>query len=141
LPSYEGRCHCGALAFSYATRLPSAAWSVRACQCSFCRSHGARCTSDPEGSTRFGAAEADALVRYRFGLRTADFLLCRRCGVYLAAVLSGGRGTFATVNLNALQDLPPDLPAAEPVTYDAETREQRVLRRERSWTPVSGAIS
>lgn len=84
----------------------------------------------------FRIASSGALVRYAFALRTAEFLLCRHCGVYLAAVLSSARGRFATINLNALARTPPDLPPGEPVSYDAETREERIARRERRWTPV-----
>jgi hypothetical protein len=113
---------------------------VRACQCSFCRAHAARCTSDPDGCVDFHVAKPDALVRYSFGLRTAEFLLCGSCGVYLAAVLSSERGTFATVNVNTFTSTIPDLPAAEPVSYEAESREQRVARRERGWTPVVGGV-
>jgi hypothetical protein len=113
---------------------------VRACQCSFCRAHAARCTSDPNGSVRFHLAKPEALVRYRFALRTAEFLVCGICGVYLAAVLRSERGTFATVNLNALTRTVPDLPPAEPVSYESEAGEQRVARRESRWTPVSGAV-
>lgn len=137
--SYEGRCHCGALGFSYATNVPANRWSVRACQCSFCRAHAARCTSDSKGSVRFRIAKPEALVRYRFALRTAEFLVCGICGVYLGAVLSSERGTFATVNLNALTRTVPDLPSAKPVSYESESRAKRVARRESRWTPVSGA--
>jgi hypothetical protein len=137
--SYEGRCHCGALAFSYSTDVPAHAWSVRACQCSFCRAHAARYTSDPNGSVRFHIAKADALVRYTFSLRTAEFLLCGACGVFLAAVLSGERGSYAAINLNALTQPLPTLPSAESVSYDAESFEERAKRRERRWAPVLGA--
>lgn len=137
--SYEGQCHCGAIGFEYATGLPPERWSVRACQCSFCRAHGARCTSDPRGSVRFTLSKPETLVRYRFALRTADFLLCRRCGVYLGAVLSSPRGSFATLNLNAL--LAPRLePSCKSVSYDSESPQERVARREARWTPVVGAV-
>jgi hypothetical protein len=138
--SYEGQCHCEAIGFSYVTDLPAATWSVRACQCSFCRGHGARCTSDPRGSVRFRISTPKALVRYSFALRTANFLLCRRCGVYIAALLSTERGRFATINVSSIAPAPPDLPSAEPVSYDSESREQRVARREARWTPVLGAV-
>ncbi len=138
--TYEGRCHCGAIGFSYETELAPGSWSVRACQCSFRRAHGARCTSDPRGSVRFRISKPDALVRYSFALRTADFLICRQCGVYIAAILSSARGRFATINLDSLASTPPELPSAEPVSYDSESREERAARRESRWTPVAGAV-
>jgi hypothetical protein len=82
----------------------------------------------------------DALVHYSFALRTADFLLCGHCGVYIAAVLSTGPHRFATVNVNAFASPPLELPSAERISYDSESREQRVARRESRWTPVLGAV-
>src|SRR4029077_2060580 len=81
---------------------PPAVWQIRACQCRFCRRHAARTTSDPAGRVSFRIREEAALARYRFGLRTADFLVCRNCGVYVGAVLTSSRGQFATLNINAL---------------------------------------
>ncbi len=93
---------------------------MRACQCSFCLAHGARTTSDPNGSVTFKIADSSKLNRYRFGTQTTDFLICNGCGVYLAAVLTSARGQFATLNVNAMQPLP-DLPEATPVSYDGES--------------------
>jgi hypothetical protein len=83
----------------------------------------------------FRFAKPDALKRYQFGLRTADFLICRSCGVYIGAVMSTDRGSFAALNLTALVT-PIQMPALESVSYDAETRDARVARRETQWTPV-----
>ena len=138
--TYEGRCPCGALGFFYTPARVPEAWSIRACQCSFCRAHGARCTSDPGGSVRFRVADAYAAGRYRFGLGTADFLFCRTCGVYVGALLATEHGDYATVNVNTLVRVVPGLPAAAPVSYEAESRKQRIARRQSRWTPVSGAV-
>jgi hypothetical protein len=137
--SYEGRCHCGSIGFTFRTSRPPEQWLVRSCQCSFCRSHGARTTSDPEGSVLFEIAEASKLQRYRFGTRSTDFLICRVCGVYLGALLSSNQGQFATLNVNTIQAALP-VPAPVPVSYDAESLEQRQSRREARWTPVTGAL-
>ena len=134
--SYEGRCHCGAVRFTYTTAKSPAAWPVRACQCSFCRAHGARTTADPQGSVSFSVADPAKLRRYRFGTAQADFFVCAECGVYMAAVLTTPRGRFATLNVNTIGGVS-DVPPAEPVTYDAESSEQRIARREQRWTPVA----
>jgi hypothetical protein len=133
---YIGSCSCGAVGYRYFTALLPGEWSVRACQCSFCRRHGAVCASDPNGSVEIVADEPAALERYRSGFETADFLLCRRCGDYLAAVITTEHGERATVNLERLVEPPPELPAPRPVSYAAETREDRIRRREALWTPV-----
>ena len=135
----EGRCHCGAVRYTFHASQPPAQWTVRACQCSFCRAHGARTTSDPNGSVKFEIADASKLERYRFGTKTTDFLICNGCGVYLAAVLTSARGQFATLNVNAMQSLP-DLAEAAPVSYDGESSEHRMARREQRSTPVTDAV-
>ena len=133
---FEGRCHCAAIRFELRTSRPPGQWAVRACQCSFCRSHGARTTSDPEGSVRFIIADNAKLNHYRFGTRSADFYVCRDCGVYVAAVLTSARGQFATLNVNVLTP-PVDVPVATAISYEGESPEQKLARREQKWTPVS----
>lgn len=138
--TYEGSCHCGAIAFAYSSELPPERWSVRSCQCSFCRAHGARCTSDPDGRVRFRISKPDELIRYRFALRTADFLICRSCGVYVGAVLESEGEAFAIVNLNALDAPATTLPEPRETSYDAESTSDRVRRRSHGWTPVEGDV-
>jgi len=140
LRSFAGDCHCGALGFSFATALPVSAWRVRACQCGFCRAHAARTTSDPSGRLVFQVNHGEALQRYRFGLRTADFLLCRRCGVYLGAQLATARGAFAIINTRALRPLPAGLPGATAADYGAESAGDRIARREQRWTPLATLV-
>jgi hypothetical protein len=140
MPTYEGHCHCGALGFRYRTELPVERWQVRACQCSFCRRHAVLSTSDPAGRLEFRIAEADAVHRYRFALRTADFLVCRRCGVYIGAQIDTGRGSFGIINTRALAALAAPLPAASPVSYGAEDEAARMSRRAQRWTPLAAPV-
>ena len=132
---FRGRCHSGALGFTYSTSLEPAQWAVRACQCSFCRAHGARTTADPGGTVRFQIADASKLRRYRFGTRSSDFLVCGDCGTYVAALLTSSRGQFATLNINTIPG-PLNAPEAQPVSYDGESVEEKRSRREQRWTPV-----
>jgi hypothetical protein len=140
LREFQGSCHCGALAFSFETALPVARWSVRACQCGFCRAHGALTTSDPAGRLAFHIERGETLLRYRFGLKTADFLVCRRCGVYLGAQIETPGGAFGIVNVRAVSPFPPELPGATPADYDTESRSARVDRREKRWTPLEKLV-
>ena len=135
--AYEGSCHCGAIGWTYRTATAPPQWPVRSCQCSFCRRHSTRCTSDPAGSVEFSIADRDALHRYGFGLRTADFLVCRRCGVYIGAYADGPGGRFATLNLNTLKTPVEGVPDTTPTFYDSEDRSNRIGRREQRWTPVA----
>ena len=136
MTEYSGHCHCGAIGFVYATALPPADWSVRACQCRFCRMHHALSTSDPGGSLAFHADEPGALQRYRFALRTADFLLCRKCGVYIGAVIEVGGNRYGIINTHALDEPPADMADVGAISYDAEDVSSRVDRRAARWTPV-----
>lgn len=127
---HEGGCHCGAIRFEFESDRPLA---PRACQCAFCRKHGARTLSDPEGAATLDLGPE--AVRYRFASKAADYLSCGRCGVYLGAVAELDGGTFATLNLNAFDDPRPEL-AAEPVCYDGESAEAKAARRRGRWTPA-----
>ena len=137
LHTFEGGCHCGALGFSFQTALPVTRWSVRACQCGFCRAHGARTTSDPSGRLAFQVNPGEALRRYRFGLMTADFLVCRHCGVYIGAQIATASGAFGIINTLALMPLPAGLPDAVAAEYGSESTSDRTARRERRWTPLA----
>ena len=133
---YEGGCHCGNLAFVFEAWARLETLGLRADQCSFCRAQRARYTSDPNGTMLISVRHADALLRYRFGLRTADFLICGRCGVYIGALMEDGGKSWFTVNVNALRPPPrEDFPIA-PVDYDAEDVPARIARRKQRWTPV-----
>jgi hypothetical protein len=132
---FEGRCHCGAIGFAFRTLQAPAQWAVRACQCSFCRAHGARTVSDPQGSVTF-RFDSSKLRRYRFGTRSSEFLVCGACGVYVAALLESGAGQFATLNINTI-DAQLGVPEATPVSYEGESVEQRRARRRQRWTPVA----
>jgi hypothetical protein len=129
----RGGCHCGALTVAFTTAYAPEALPLRACQCGFCRRHGARYTTDRQGHLQL-VADADALVRYRFGLRTADFLLCGHCGIYVACVVDDA---FACLNSRALDDAARLTQPATPVDYAAETAEIRLTRRHATWTPAT----
>lgn len=133
--AYSGGCHCGALNVTFETSAVPASLQRRADQCSFCRAHAAITMSDPEGALRFDA-KADALVRYRFGLKSADFLICACCGVYVGAVFTEGGDMWGIVNANALHERDLFTSPVQPVDYDGESPSSRGDRRKERWTPV-----
>ena len=135
--AFAGRCHCGAIAFVYRTAAAPRDWSVRACQCSFCRAHGVVSTSDPAGSLEL-SANAGSLQRYRFGHRSADFLICRTCGIYVAAVMEADGRYYAVINVRTLDSAPWELPTPVALSFDGEQAAQRKARRLQRWTPVIG---
>ncbi|MFZ5619113.1 MAG: GFA family protein [Pseudomonadota bacterium] len=132
---YTGSCHCGKLKASFVTQKTPQELGVRTCQCDFCRRVGAVNISDPESEVVIDAS-ADDLIRYRFALRTADFLICKHCGVYIAAVTGEGANIRSTINVAGLR-MKEFLGIEEaPMQYGAETAEARVARRAAKWTPT-----
>lgn len=133
LQTYEGCCHCQALKVRFESEWSSPSdFALRECDCSFCRRHGARTARDPAGRlTLFGQPHW-----YRFGMGTADFLLCPACGVYMGAVVRDSDiGEFATLNVNCLDISPQLIQPSKPVSYGDETDAERVQRRLSTWTP------
>lgn len=132
----DGSCHCGAITLAFApTRAPTEL-PVRTCGCAFCRKHRPRYTTDPSGRVTFRVAAEELVSRYRFGLRLADFLICRTCGVFVGAVEPGGPGR-AVVNLEALARADDFTAAPTAFTaFDTEDVATRSARRARAWTPA-----
>lgn len=123
---YTGSCHCGAIGCTCRSALAPDCRAVRACQCSFCR---ALDTSDTDGEIVFVASDPDALQKYRFDLSTADFLLCRKCGIYIGAIVESSGVACGIIKLHALRDIAENLSAIAAVSYDAEDAAARVARR------------
>lgn len=131
----DGSCHCGALRVRFATSTAPEQTQVRACQCSFCRTHGALSVTDPHGRLTFHAAEARALVRYRFGLKLSDFLICARCGVYVGAFMEDSGRAYGVLNINVLAARD-RFGAPVRMDYEGETIATRLQRRRERWTPA-----
>lgn len=131
----HGACHCGQVEVAFETALPLDRIEVRACQCSFCRSHGAKTVTDSTGSLTI-SAPAGALTRYRFGLRITDYLICNRCGAYVAAVMTDGVKELATLNVVGTRIDALSAREAKPAQLDNETADGRRERRRKAWTPT-----
>lgn len=128
---YRGACHCGAVRAEFETAtIPR----LRQDGCSFCTSRGVKSASDPAGALRVNAERR--LTRYRFGHRTADFLICPDCGTYVAAAMDGPAGPVAVINVVGLRI--PELrdEAADFSSLDGETDAERRARRLSRWTPM-----
>ena len=133
---YEGACHCGAVSARFESAIAPAEMEVRADQCGFCRRHGAKTVSDPDGRLALAFREA-AVERYRFGTRSSDFIVCHTCGAYVAAVIEG----YGVLNVVGA-----DIPifaerAARPVSYEDESADVRLARRRERWTPLTLEIA
>jgi hypothetical protein len=134
---HVGSCHCGNLRIALMLSIAPQDCELRACQCSFCRSHGARTAADPKGSLEVDVRDRAKLNRYCFGLETADYLICAVCGVYVAAVSVTPAGKRATININCLKDRAAFTREPIAADYEGETREGRLNRRAERWMPVA----
>ncbi len=133
---FRGGCHCGNLKVVFEMSLDPRTLSLRACQCSFCRRHGGVTTSDPGGRLIVKVGDPEQLLGYRFALGITDFLLCRSCGVYVAATMKTDSGALGVLNVNVLDEREPFARQPEPMQYGAETVESREARRAKLWMPV-----
>ncbi len=136
----HGKCHCGAVSVAFDTEMPPGDFLVRTCQCSFCRKHGARAVADPAGRLTVSLASDDAAMRYQFDARTADFVVCKTCGAYVCAVLEAAGAAYSTLNINVLDERTAFPSEDQPVVYDAESTEERIDRRVKSWTPTKVVV-
>jgi hypothetical protein len=129
---YSGACHCGVVSAEFETDQPI---RLRQDGCGFCSSRGVKSASDPRG--RLALTAAKRLTRYRFGHKTADFLICPDCGTYVATQMESKRGPIGVINvvglqLNDLKHLPATLTSLE-----GENVEERLARRTSRWTPMT----
>ncbi|AWV07812.1 GFA family protein [Marilutibacter maris] len=128
----SGGCHCGRIRVAFATTLEPRELAPRACDCDFCRKHGAAWISDPAGSLRVEAEPASALRSYRQGSETARLLLCAHCGVVVAVGYAEQGRIWAAVNAGCLDDATA-LAGAVPASPQQLTAEQKVERWRQLW--------
>jgi hypothetical protein len=131
---YAGTCHCGNIEVTLASDRSPAELGTRTDTCSFCAKHGSLYTSDPAGELVVAIRDAAHVQRYRFGTKTADFLICTTCGTFVAATMDD---QLAVVNINVLAARAEFL--ANPIQVadlDGETLDARLARRRARWTPL-----
>ncbi len=128
----EGHCHCAAIRVIYDTPASLQELAPRRCGCDFCTRHGAQWHSSPAGRLVL-SGKRENLQDYRFGTETADFHLCRHCGVVLAATSDIDGSVHAVVNL-AVMGIK-SLPESQAADFDTESLEERLQRRASRWIP------
>lgn len=94
-----GSCHCGNIAVELAFSKELNEIQPRACDCSYCRKHGAAYVSDPQGVLAIRVRKEFQLQKYRQGHDLAEFMLCNNCGVLIGVLYRNEQGRlFAAVN-------------------------------------------
>ena len=92
--------------------------------------------ADSEGLFEVWADDWSLVEKYRFGTRTCDFLICRRCGVFIAAVSEMTAGARAVVNVNCLSDRGRFTSPPAVHDFEDEAIEARLSRRAANWMPA-----
>lgn len=133
---FTGGCHCGNLRVHLRLTEPPTVAALRSCGCSFCRAHGTRTVSDPHGMFEVWADDWSLVQSYRFGSHTADYLVCRHCGVYIGAVCETPAGMRAVVNTNSLFERAMFTQNPAQADHDGEETAARLARRAANWTPA-----
>jgi hypothetical protein len=99
----HGGCHCGRIALEMTLSKPASEFTPRACDCSFCRKHGAAWLSDAHGSLRV-RLRGEPVV-YRQGSAQAEFIACAHCAVLVLVRYEHEGRVHAAVNVRALEDV------------------------------------
>ncbi|MDR0184531.1 GFA family protein [Lysobacter arvi] len=123
--SLHGGCHCGRIALDVVLSKPASEYTPRACDCSFCRKHGAAWLSDAGGSLRV-RLRGEPVV-YRQGSAQADFIACAHCAVLVLVRHEHEGRVHAAVNVRALAGAAPfadEQPASPQKLAPQEKRER-----------------
>ncbi len=132
---HSGSCHCGAIAVVLDATIAPEDMAPRMCGCTFCRKHPAMWFADPAGTLEL-RCEIEP-NRYRFGTKTADFILCPNCGVIVAATCTIEGADYGILNLNCIEPIRDWPPPPAKSDFDGEGTGDRLTRRTKNWMPVT----
>jgi len=112
---FKGKCHCGAIRFSYQGEEISK--GIR-CNCSICVRKGALMTTEVIAPENIKIdAEEGALGVYEFSTKTAKHYFCKKCGIYTFHQTLRQPGFFKA-NIGCLEEV--DSSAIEVINFDGK---------------------
>ena len=112
MPTYQGRCHCGGIAFEVDGEIDQAI----DCNCSMCSKRGGLLWFAPREALRLSTPEAD-LSTYRFNTMKIAHHFCPTCGIAPFGEGVGPDGaSMAAVNVRCLEGV--DVAALKIVQVD-----------------------
>jgi hypothetical protein len=138
--SLAGRCHCGNIRVELQLPRESGTYAPRACDCDFCRKHGAAYVSDPRAVLTVWIRDEHDAGWYAQGSGQAEMLLCRQCGVLVGALHRGQERLYGVVNAKVFDD-GTKLGAEQPVSPQTLSAHARVQRWQEIWCANVSIIS
>lgn len=132
MDSLRGGCHCGNLRVEMTLSREPGSYQPRACDCDFCRMHGASYVSDPLGSLVLRIGDQRKRGSYRQGSGQADLIYCRHCGVLVGACYEEAGRLYATINSKVIDESTP-FGAEKTASPKTLTGEQKATRWRDIW--------
>ena len=130
--SVAGACHCGNILLDLQLANETGSYHPRACDCAFCRKHGAAYISDAQGSLRVRINDQCRSGTYRQGSELAEMLLCTHCGVLIGALYRPEGRIYATVNVRVIEGAY-SFGTEEPVSPKKLSGDAKVVRWKDLW--------
>jgi hypothetical protein len=128
-----GGCHCRNVRFELDWPEGVDRFPARTCACTFCQKHGATWTSHPDAKLVVLVTDPQALSPYKFGTETADFHVCKTCGVPVIATSRIEGRLYAVVNVNTFEGVDPARFDRATSDFDGESFGDRLARRQSRW--------
>lgn len=127
-----GSCHCGNIRVELTLSREPTEYTPRACDCDFCRKHGAAYLSDADGSLSIHVEAMERLQRYRQGSGIAQMLVCGHCGVLVGGLYAEDDVCYAAVNVRII-DGGANFAASQPASPQALPDAGKIERWKRLW--------
>ena len=131
----NGSCHCKNICFVLRWPDPDTEIPVRMCGCTFCKKHGGSWTSHRDSDLAIAIDDESLVSKYRFGTKTADFVVCSVCGVTPLVLCEIEDTLYAVVNVNTFEDADRISYSSSMTDFDGEDTGSRLERRKRNWIP------
>ncbi|KAF2094323.1 hypothetical protein NA57DRAFT_60953 [Rhizodiscina lignyota] len=83
--TYDGSCHCGAIAFKATLSPPIEQQKLTQCNCSICYRNGYHLVFTPDENVEWTKGGEDAMTKYSFNKQRIVHHFCPTCGTSLLA--------------------------------------------------------
>ena len=130
----RGSCYCGNIRFVFATDKSDDELPRRECQCGFCVLHGRIATSDRDGELRIAIEAPENVSKFRFGHRTADFYVCRECGMIPVVTSEIDGATRGIADVRMIEGFAWSRSETSRHDFEGEEVNDRLDRRKGYWT-------